>query len=277
MDSISESLAAWGTFLGAVVSLLGLIQSLTWLTALGAVFIAVSIAAIAYARRKGRRLRSASIVVEGRNLDSLNLANLRRRLNRTLVVQEANHVARIQGEDLQITWRYAGYCRANRESAIEFSVDSDNNIPFDALDCFGYDLKHDPDGKHKIRPILIGPDGVSKKIALPFLRPITRDQGFDAVLKCELPGCMNGDVEYYSSTLAFDQIYIPRCTVHLRFVLSQPEWVRLYDCGASGRAKLMKDLPAVRVGREFSEYSDVADNISGQSVRVYVFRRDMVL
>jgi hypothetical protein len=190
-----------------------------------------------------------------------------------LVVQKAYHGARIEGRNLQITWRYAGYCRTERESAIEFSIDADNNVPFEKLECFAYDLGHDADQQHKIRPLLVGADGISKKIAVPFLRPLIQEQAFDVVLRCELRGCMNAGVDYYTSTLSFDQPSIPRCTIRLVFAGSRPEWVRAYEIDASGRTQLIKEMPAVRQGLNFVEYSDVADNIGGQSTRVYLFQR----
>jgi hypothetical protein len=42
-------------------------------------------------------------VIEGYSIDSLNAANLRRRLDRDFVVQEAGHTALLDGEDLKIT------------------------------------------------------------------------------------------------------------------------------------------------------------------------------
>ena len=69
-------------------------------------------------------------------------------------------------------------CRAEQETAMEFSIDAECNIPFDLLDCGAYDLACDPDKAHAIRPILIGPDGISKKIAVPFLEPLTPQQPF---------------------------------------------------------------------------------------------------
>ena len=35
---------------------------------------------------------------------------------------------------------------------MEFSIDTDNNIPFDKLDCFAYDLQHDAHRNHKNPP-----------------------------------------------------------------------------------------------------------------------------
>lgn len=115
-------------------------------------------------------LRSASVRIDDRSIDALNLANLRRRVNRSLVIQEARQPARIKGDALVIDWRYAGYCRAKQETVIEFSVDSEADVPFDALECFASDLGRDPNRCHKIRPLLLSPDGLSKKLALPMAR-----------------------------------------------------------------------------------------------------------
>ena len=216
---------------------------------------------------------SATVKIEGRSLDSLNIANLRRRRNRSLVMQEAHQVARINGEDLTLTWRYSGYCRANHEAAIEFSIDTDNNIPFSELECFAYDLRQDPSQNHKIRPILVGADGSSKKIAVPFLKPLATQQPFSVLLKCTLPRCMKGGVEYYTSTLSFDQPKVRLFTVRLVFVRAWPNWVRVYECDATGRVGLIRDLRPVHKEHNGSEYLDVAEDVGAQSARIYMFQR----
>jgi hypothetical protein len=117
---------------------------------LGGLLIAGSIGALAYARQQHQLMESAAQKVAGRSLDSLNVASLRRRLNRSLMLQEAQNEAIIDGEDLTIRWKCIGYCRADRETSIEFSIDTDNNIPFDELNCFAYDLRRDPEKTHRI-------------------------------------------------------------------------------------------------------------------------------
>jgi hypothetical protein len=273
MDSFPASVAQWATVLRTIISIVPLIQSRAWITISGVFLVAVSTGAVLYAKKEQRLIDSATITVDGRKLDSLNAANLARRRDRKLMVQKVAHVARIDGPDVQITWRYAGYCRVDRAVAIEFSTDAANNIPFDRLQCFAYDLKHDPERKHKIRPLLVGADGISKKIAVPFLQPLKREEEFDLILRCELPGCMNPGVEYYSSTLSFDQPFIPRCVVRLMFVRERPDWVRVYEGDTSGGMRLAKDLPPVRASQDFAEYCDVQTNLAGQSASVYVFRR----
>jgi hypothetical protein len=113
------------------------------LAVLGLFLIACSVAALLYAERQRERLRLAAVKIEGRSIDSLNVASLGRRLNRSLIIQEANQLATIKGEDMVMKWRYTGYCRASHEATIEFSIDTDNHVPFERLDCFAYDLHHD--------------------------------------------------------------------------------------------------------------------------------------
>src|ERR1700757_17472 len=100
---------------------------------------------------------------------------------------------------------------------IEFSIDADNNIPFAALECVAYDLMSDPEQKHQIEPLLIDHDGISKKIAVPFLQPLRANEPFSVRLKCELPGCMKSGLEYYSVTTSFAQDGVPQSTVRLTF------------------------------------------------------------
>src|SRR5689334_10559511 len=107
MDVSSDKLSSWASILGSAVTLLGLIQSRMWLTAIGVFSITAAITATAYARRERLLLGAAHIRLAGRNLDSLNVANLNRRLNRTLVIQQANQTVVIDGEDLTMVWHYA--------------------------------------------------------------------------------------------------------------------------------------------------------------------------
>jgi hypothetical protein len=199
---------------------------------------------------------------------------LRRRLNRSLIIQEAEQIATIKGENLGIRWRYRGYCRAPHESAIEFSIDTENHIPFERLDCFAYDLQHDPQRKHRIRPVLIGADGLSKKIAVPLLEPLSAQEPFNVFLTCTLPGCMKSGVDYYTSTFSVAQERIQKCTVRLIFLGDRPEWLRAYECDASGATTLVKALPPSHEAEHLVEYTDVAHDVPAQSARLYVFRRN---
>ena len=267
-----DDLASWASIFGSIIALLGLIQSQAWLAAIGASILGISIVALGYAWRGRRTLKSASITIEGRNLDSLNIANLRRRRNRSLVVQHAYHLAKIDEQDLTVLWQYDGYCRADKETSIEFSIDSESIVPFDELECFAYDLQEDPQRLHKIRPMLVGSDGLSKKIAVPFLKPLLSQQQFSILLSCHLPGCMGTGVRYFTSTLSFDQRSISRLAVHLVFARSAPDWIRVYDCDKHGRPSLAGELRPFRDDRETCEYVDLCENLAGQSVRIYVFQ-----
>jgi len=252
---------------------LGFINSSQWLAVLGLFLIAGSVATLLYAEKQCERLKLAAIKIEGRSIDSLNVASLRRRLNRSLVIQEAEQVATIKGEDLVVAWRYRGYCRAPHESAIEFSIDTENHVPFERLDCFAYDLQHDPKRMHRIRPVLFGADGLSKKIAVPLLERLSMREPFSVLLNCALPGCMKSGVEYYTSTFSVAQERIQKSTVRLVFLGDRPEWLRVYECGASGETKLVKDLRPSRETAHLTEYTDLVIDVPAQSARIYVFRR----
>jgi hypothetical protein len=273
MQNISQILASIAALLGPLATIIGLVQSRGWLTILGAAFVAVAVAVAVYARSQRRRLNAASIEIEGISIDSVNIANLRRGVNRSLTVQTADHIVTIDGGDLDMVWRYAGYCRARGETAMEFSVDSENSIAFSKLDCFAYDLERDPEKKHKIEPLLVGADGISKKIAVPFLEPLTAHEAFDIMLHCRMPGTYRPGVCYYTSTLSFDQNKIGRCTVHLTFLKQKPDWVRVYDCAPSAPPRLLKTLRPTGGDQSSVTYRDVANNIDAQSVRIYLFRR----
>jgi hypothetical protein len=230
MVNAPENLIPWASvFSGTAVVFLGLVHADAWTTFLGIAVSAASTAALVFLKRKQRFAHFAGISVEGVNLDSLNIANLRRRLNKSLAVERAFQVAIIEGTDLHVAWQYDGFCRAESETGIEFSIDSENNVAFEQLQCFAYDLRNDPERAHEIAPLLVGSDGVSKKVRVPFLQPLTQKTTFSVLLQCTLPGCVTSGVQYYTSSLSFEQRSIASATVQLIFVKSRPEWVRVYE------------------------------------------------
>jgi small basic protein len=158
-----DTLAALATVLGTGISILALIQSRAWLVLISFLFVCISIAMWWYARQRRVVLNLASTVIEGHSIDSLNIANLRRRVNQTFIVQTAHHKVRIEGENMELTWTYTGFCRTDQVSTMEFSIDSDEGTTFEQLHCVAFDLGHDPEMAHPIRPILVGTEGISKK------------------------------------------------------------------------------------------------------------------
>ena len=274
MQSSLESLAAAATIVGTVTSVLAVMQSRAWLVLTSLVFVGFSIAAGIYARKQRLALDAASIVIEGHSIDSLNIANLKRRVNRTLVIQEALHTARIEAEDLEIAWKYSGYCRAERDTSIEFSIDSDDSTAFENLNCVAFDLGRDPDMVRTIRPLLVGSEGISRKLSVPFLEPLKANDSFAVLLKCVLPRCIKAGFGYYTSTLSFAQDRVRRCEVRLIFTGLTPRWLRVYECSAQRRPVLLKTLTPVRQTVDSCEYLDVEEERPGQSARIYIFWRD---
>ncbi len=273
MDSFKNSLLFWFSILGTAIEILGLVKSSGWLAILGLLLVAGSVGTLLYARLQRQRLTRAAVKIEGRSIDSLNAASLGRRLNRSLLIQEADQVVTIKGENAVVTWRYSGYCLAPQEAVLEFSIDTDNHVPFERLECFAYDLQHDPNRMHRIRPILLGSDGLSKKIAVPFLERLSAHDSFSVRLTCIFPGCMKSGVEYYASTASFAQERIPTSSVRLLFLSGRPEWLRVYECGASGAPTLLKDLRPSHETARLTEYTDLASDVPAQAARIYVFRR----
>jgi hypothetical protein len=269
-----EFLVAVATIVGTVTSVLAVIQSRAWLVFTSLLFVCFAIIAGLYARKKRLTLNAASTEIEGHSIDSLNAANLKRHVNRTLTIQEAHHAVLIEGEDMGITWQYSGYCNANRETTMDFSIDSDDSTAFEDLNCVAFDLVRDPDMVRPIRPLLVGPEGISRKISVPFLEPLKVNDSFSVLLKCVLPRCLKAGVGYYTSTLSFTQDRVRRCEVRLIFAGVTPSWLRVYECSAQRRPVLLKTLPPIRQATGSCEYLDVEEERPGQSERIYIFCRD---
>lgn len=276
MDSFKDSITFWATVIGTLLALFGAVQSLGWLVVIGAAIVVGAVSVLIYARKEALHLRSATLKVEGRSIDSLNMASLRRRTNTSLIIQRADYRAVIDGEDLTMTWEVSGYCKAASESAIEFSIDADTNIPFRDLRCLGYDLRRDPVRRHPIRPILLGPDGICRKVSVPFLAPLSSKDPFHAILTCELPGCMRAGEDYCAVTLSFDQDRVAEYSMHLTFAHGEPDWVRAYECCVDGNVTLLKALQANEKGGAVVEYVDTGADVAARTARVYMFSRQFI-
>lgn len=269
MAELREQLAAWVSILSSIAAILGLVQSHTILTVVGASAAGLALASLFALRRIHKTLRASGIKIEGLNIDSLNVANLRRRVNRSLVVQHAYHLARIEGSDLSVSWHYSGFCRSKRETSFVFSLDSEN--PFEGLDCCAFDLQQDPDRHHPIRPLLLDGGGISKKVAVPFLKPLSAQDPFSVLLHCNLPGCLSPGIQYYTATLSFAQRRVKHLSVHLVFIRQVPEWVRVYDCTDGAEPQLLQHLHPFKNDGETCELLDAVDDLPGRAMRVYVY------
>jgi hypothetical protein len=271
-----ETLAYLATILGTAIALLALIQSSTWISLICLAFVCGAAGLGFYARQKRLTLNSASTVIDGHSLDSLNIANLRRRVNRTFVVQSAEHTVHIKGEDMEIEWKYSGFCNANGVSSMEFSIDADISTPFTKLRCLAFDLGQDPEMANEIQPVLVGAESISKKISVPLLEPLNMHQPFSVLLKFTLLGALKTGFGYYSSTSSFAQTRSHHCVVRLTFFGPSPEWMRVYESAGKVSGKLLKTLPPNHSEPERTEYKDIVDDRDGRSARVYAFWRDSI-
>src|SRR3569833_24787 len=235
MQTVIQALTTLTALLVPLATIIGLVKSRGWLTLVAALAVAMFCVITLWVFYSKRRVSVTSVEIDGISIDCVNAANLRRRVNRSLMVQTAEHTATIDRGSLAITWHYTGYCRARSETAMEFSVDASRSIPFSQLDCHAFDLRHDPGQKHPILPLLIGPDSISKKIAVPFSGQLSAHEPFDVMLHCLMPDTYTSGICYYTSTLSFDQGRVGLYVVNLRFLDTRPAWVRVYEKGNSGQ------------------------------------------
>lgn len=271
MAKLREDYALWGSIFGSTVALLGIALPQTWLAFLG-----VSLAtASAVAGLHLTKLHAPTpISIEGFSLDALHIANLRRRRNRSLLLERAFQIAIVNGSDLTLAWQYNGKCKTAGETNIEFSIDSENNIAFDQLDCYAVDLLNDPGRERPIRPTLVGSDGVSKKIRVPFHHPLSQGDSFSILLRCTLPGCVTTGTQYYVSSLSFDQPSIESAVVQLIFPSEKPAQVKVLDYNPQKGLQYIRTLRPFRDDGTTCEYVDMEHSVPGQWIRVYLYTLD---
>jgi len=271
-----NQISLWATIIGLVLAVAGLLKEKAVLLYLGIIVFILFLVACYFLQKEKIKIKSSSIVVEGKSIDCLNIANLSRLQNKSLLVQDVTHVATIQGNDLKIEMHYNGYCKSKKgANGIEFSIDADANLPFDELDCYGYDLINDPNMSQKIKPIPHSPDSISKKIQLPFSNIIKRNEKFEVVLHATLNNCMQYGKDYYVSTLSFRQESIHNYIVKLEFMYDKPVWLRVYDVNTSGSANLVKNLtPISEPNSTTYKYEDHIGQVPAKSNRIYLFFRE---
>ena len=109
------------------MTILDVAQGRQPLVAIAAFSLAGLAAAFLFVRTLSDRIRGGRVEIEGVRLDSLNLANLSRTMNASLLVEKVLHVGRISGRDLEMTYEYSGVCNAKQgESGCVFSIHADS-------------------------------------------------------------------------------------------------------------------------------------------------------
>ncbi len=119
-----QQISFWIRLLGIIISVYGLFQNRSFYIILGVVFFTSSALLSLKLLSTKRKLKKSNIILEGRSIDALSLANLKRLHNESLKVQEAVHWFRIFKNDLIIFFKYIGYCKnKSGENGFIFSID----------------------------------------------------------------------------------------------------------------------------------------------------------
>jgi hypothetical protein len=84
---------------------------------------------------------------------------------------------------------------------------------------------------------------------------------------------MKSGIEYYSSTLSFEQDVVYRYRTRLTFIGTRPLWLRVYECDKDGNARLLRELPPLQEDTAITEYLDAAENVPARLARIYAFAR----
>lgn len=259
---------------GFLLSFYGLIENKLYILLFGVSSYIVAICFAFKLTKEKQRYSKANIEIEGHRIESLNLANITRKQNKTFFIQQAKHIATIRGLDLVLEFDYSGYCsKGSQESGIDFSVDSDVNIEFRDIQLYGFDLINDPNRLHKIKPFLTGSEGMTKKIKLPFMSPIKKGEAFHVSLISHLHNCMKYGKDYITATLSFgDSLRVADFSVELVFVNDHPNWVRVYDT-TTGNTQLLKNLSPSSSNEERVIYNDHYKDMNSKTALVYFFER----
>ena len=250
---------------------------------IAAAFVVSLIYAIAITIQKKKKKKSTPqtapvTIIDGRPVGILVLADAFRTQMDSVEVYTVKHQAIIkENNDFTVVWNYSGRCtKKEGESSFIFSIQGENNVPLEQLDCYGYDLINDPDKKQRIYASLLSPseggavDDKVKKIRIPFLKQVHQNESFSIELHYTWPQAMKYDEDYYISSLSFKNDKITSYRVELIFEKIIPKWVRAYD----EKGNLLRQIAlSHQEKRQYFYIDDIAEP-SAKSTIIYKFYRE---
>jgi len=219
-----------------------------------------------------QKLKEAKISIEGRSITALNLANIERLNDKNFKVKNVKHTAVIENKNASFSFEYSGICiKKPEENGFLFSVEAENNVSFNNLDCYGYDLLADPQKMKKLRPIIKNNDGISKKVLLPFATQMSRYHPFSIFLTANYKNCMSYGKNYYNSTLSFNKRHkIESFKMVLKFKNFPPKDIRVYEI-KKGNARYIRSINPETSDNNL--FIDQYKNVPGIKQLVYIFDR----
>lgn len=119
-----------------------------------------------------------------------------------------------------------GKCNSESYSTYEFSIASTIIKKYDDTYCVGYDLNCNP--AIEIRPILISPDGFSKRLSLQLNKSLHKNETIKIRIKYKTYGIMSGDIRYLVSSFNYRKIELDEYNISFHFNKRTPDNIRVY-------------------------------------------------
>lgn len=222
------------------------------------------------------KLKLSHITIEGIQISALGNANSLRKYNKDYKIHQVTHEVTIDGTALIQDYTLAGIKHKNihNNNSFDFSLDVDTNLLLSELDCYAYDLKHDPIQSRKIYPILKSTDGQSKKIQVNFLSEIRRNSDFKIFLHTNIPDCMKKGKDYYISSLSFDgKEKVDTLSLRFTFKNQLPNNLRVYELLKNGSVREIKTLTPDFITSNEAIFNDRYTDTDSIKYLVYIFDR----
>lgn len=208
------------------------------------------------------------IAEEDLRIDCVSFLQQIAKINRDIELHKILIDYRINCNDCWADKRLEGKCYAKQYSTYEFSIASTVIKKYDDVYCVGYDLNYSPD--KEIRPILISPDGFSKRLSMQLNRSLHKGENFSIRLRYITYGVMTGEKRYLVSSFNYKKVALDEYSITFTFDENIPKEIRVYKMNKVNNSYcfLYKIFPQKE--NFFIDRCDVSD-VNNHEQRIYVF------
>lgn len=220
-----------------------------------------------------KKVHKKFITIENKKIDILPLIDPIKKEDHTLIPKHIIHKHIVANEEVTFLYYYEGICISkNGEDNIVFNIGAEEYIPFNELKCFAYDLKNDIHKEMKISPILIGDDGLSKKIKINFLHKLEYSDNFKILFVYSFPHCLKFGKDYISVYMSYYKKTIDVFINEIIFKDIKPLYVKVYDIH-NKKAHYTETLKP-NVSHNEYKYIHKINNCKGNTSIIYFINRE---
>ena len=184
------------------------------------------------------------------------------------------HICEVEGTNAISDFDYYGVCcgksGADRFSTSSYSYDI---TEIEEMEWYAFDLKVDPERKHKLKPRLKTPRGASSRVDFQFLKRVKYNTVFHFYTHQKLKDVIRlTGKDYYVSTVLYKNRPINKYQVILKFHDKPVKSLSVYRVDRRIAQFVYKLTDYTQIGNIYQYMDDIQEECAW-SIRVYIFER----